>query len=500
MLRHSPNFVILQPKREKLLQRIMSIMENDNFAVGFDSPRLGYGNVVLQNPDLVTIPHGVCAILGENGAGKSTLGLVMEKGRYAYGNRLRFPKADMKVKMLAFTDIHALTGIEVQRYDQRLESTVNDLVPTVGEILDEKALSPHWKQLCEAFSLHDTESKRVNYLSSGELRKLLIINALLSSPDLLILDNPYIGLDAASRQELDNAIRGISAAGTDIVMLLCDSADIPSYTESVVRIEKRRIFPPVTDKEAINRFREESVDSAHLPEENELPAGRGKAENFETAFAIEDGHLRYGSRTILENLDWTVKAGERWALTGPNGSGKSLLLSLVCADNPQAYANRITLFDRRRGSGESIWDIKDRIGYVCPEMQLYFRSSLPVEEIVVGGMRNSLSQYRKASDEELEEARTWLSLLDISHLAQRRFDELSSGEQRLVLLARTFIKQAPLMILDEPLHGLDAGRKQRVRRLIDLLVSRNNSSLIFVTHYSGEIPSIVTKTKTLVKL
>ncbi len=475
-------------------------MENVNFAVGFDSPRLGYGNVVLQNPDLVTIPRGVCAVLGSNGAGKSTLGLVMEKGRYAYGNRLRFPKADMKVKMLAFTDIHALTGIEVQRYDQRLESTVNDLVPTVGEILGEKAMSPLWRQLCEAFSLHDTESKKVNYLSSGELRKLLIINALLSSPDLLILDNPYIGLDAASRSELDNAIRGISASGTDIVLLLCDGADIPDYTGSVIRIEERRILPPVCDKESIKTLRESHYGNVALPEEADLPARRGSTESFEIAFAIEDGHLRYGSRSILENLDWKVKAGERWALTGPNGSGKSLLLSLVCADNPQAYANRITLFDRRRGSGESIWEIKDRIGYVCPEMQLYFRSSLTVEEIVVGGMRNSLSQYRKATAEELEEARIWLRLLDISHLAPRRFDELSSGEQRLVLLARTFIKQAPLMILDEPLHGLDAGRKQRVRRLIDLLVSRNNSSLIFVTHYREEIPSSVTLTKTLVKL
>lgn len=475
-------------------------MENVNFAVGFDSPRLGYGNVVLQNPDLVTIPRGVCAVLGSNGAGKSTLGLVMEKGRYAYGNRLRFPKPDMKVKMLAFTDIHALTGIEVQRYDQRLESTVNDLVPTVGEILGENAMSPLWRQLCEAFSLHDTESKKVNYLSSGELRKLLIINALLSSPDLLILDNPYIGLDAASRSELDNAIRGISASGTDIVLLLCDGADIPDYTDSVIRIEERRILPPVCDRESIKSLRESHGGSIALPEEADIPARRGSTESFETAFAIEDGHLRYGSRSILENLDWKVKAGERWALTGPNGSGKSLLLSLVCADNPQAYANRITLFDRRRGSGESIWEIKDRIGYVCPEMQLYFRSSLPVEEIVVGGMRNSLSQYRKASAEELEEARAWLRLLDISHLAPRRFDELSSGEQRLVLLARTFIKQAPLMILDEPLHGLDAGRKQRVRRLIDLLVSRNNSSLIFVTHYREEIPSSVTLTKTLVKL
>ena len=133
-------------------------------------------------------------------------------------------------------------------------------------------------------------------------------------------------------------------------------------------------------------------------------------------------------------------------------------------------------------------------------MQLYFRSALPVEEIVAGGLRNSLSQFRKPTSDELDEARTWLRLLDISHIADRRFQELSSGEQRLVLLARAFIKQPSLLILDEPLHGLDAAHKERVRRLIDLLVSRNGTALIFVTHYTREIPSSVTQVKTLQKI
>lgn len=475
-------------------------MDNAMSIVRFASQRLGYGNVVLQNPHFTSIPAGVTAILGPNGAGKSTLGLVIEKGRYAYGNRLEFARPDMKVRMLAFTDIHALTGIEVSRYDQRLESTVNDLVPTVGEILGDKARTARWTQLCDSFALHDVTDKRVNYLSSGELRKLLIINALLDAPDILILDNPYIGLDAASRGELDRAISEIAASGVGIVMLLCDAIDIPDYATAVIPIADRTLGPTVTGPDKIARIRHDEASCEVCLSESDLPARRGDAGDYKVAFSIEDGHLRYGKRSIIEELDWTVGHGERWALTGPNGSGKSLLLSLVCADNPQAYANRITLFDRRRGSGESIWEIKDRIGYVCPEMQLYFRSSLPVEEIVVGGMRNSLSQFRRATPDELDEARTWLRLLDIAHLADRRFQELSSGEQRLVLLARAFIKQPPLLILDEPLHGLDSHRKERVRRVIDLLVSRNSTSLIFVTHYTREIPATVTRTKTLRKL
>ncbi|WP_297065173.1 ATP-binding cassette domain-containing protein [uncultured Duncaniella sp.] len=475
-------------------------MDSTKFIVSFNSPKLGYGNVVLRNPHMSYIPEGVTVVLGPNGSGKSTLGLVIEKGRYAYGNRLQFCRPDMKVRMLAFTDIHSLTGIEVTRYDQRLEATVNDLVPTVSEILGSKAVSEKWTELCDAFALRDVVGKRINYLSSGELRKLLIINALMETPDLLILDNPYIGLDELSRSELDNAIMGIAGGGVGIVLLLCDPADIPSYTDSVILMADNEIAAPVGGQEAIEALRKGMSPSASEIILSDLPAQKESAGEFDVAFAIEDGHVRYGGKSVLEGVDWKVCAGERWALTGANGSGKSLLLSLVCADNPQAYANRITLFDRRRGSGESIWEIKDRIGYVCPEMQLYFRSTLPVEEIVAGGLRNSLSQFRKPAPEELDEARTWLRLLDISHIADSRFQELSSGEQRLVLLARAFIKQPSLLILDEPLHGLDAARKERVRRLIDLLVGRNGTSLIFVTHYTREIPSTITKVKTLQKI
>lgn len=475
-------------------------MSMKEYAVRFAGGRLGYGSVVLGNRGVAGIPAGVCAVLGRNGAGKTTLGLVLEKGRYAYGNRLEFAKENAKVRMLTFTDIHSLTGIDVQRHDQRLESTANDLVPTVAEIVGDSAYDPRRVRLCDSFGLHDVMDKRVNYLSSGELRKLLIINALLLMPDMLVLDNPYIGLDAASRDELDAAIRGIAGKGVDVVLLICDAADIPAYASSVIQLEDRCLSRLVTDRTEMDRMRAQAATAGAEITAADIPVRATAYPPFETAFAIEDGHIRYGERSVIEGLDWRVANGERWALTGPNGSGKSLLLSLVTADNPQAYANRITLFDRRRGSGESIWEIKDRIGYVNPEMQLYFRSPLPVEEIVARATRNALSRFRKASDEELDEARAWLRLLDIEGLAGREYAGLSSGEQRLVLLAAALVKQPLLLILDEPLHGLDSQRKERVRRIIDCLAERNGTSLIFVTHYAREIPSCVTLTKTLAKI
>lgn len=474
-------------------------MTQKDYLISFDSPRLGYGKVVLQNPDHSGIPQGVTAILGPNGSGKTTLGTILEKGRYAYGNRLSFARENMKVKMLSFTDIHALSGMEVEYQAQRMEATMNDYVPTVAKILGNKIDSPVWSEMCRLLNLHDVADKKINYLSSGELRKLLIINALAENPDILVLDNPYIGLDAASRDEFDSAMKSLRDNGTGVVMLLCDGADIPVYTDAVILVYDCRISAPITTTKAIDELRK-PLPASEMPEA--ILPGRPphKLIPHDIAFEIRNGHIKYGDREILRDVDWKIRRGERWVLTGPNGCGKSLLLSMVCADNPQGYANDITLFDRRRGSGESIWDIKDAIGYVSPEMQLFFKSSSPVVDIVVQGMRNSLNRYRPSTPEETAEAETWLRILGISHLADRKFQELSSGEQRLALVARALIKQPELLVLDEPLHGLDSVRKSLVKGIVDRLMERNGTSLIFVTHYTSEIPSCVTHSKTLTKL
>lgn len=469
-------------------------------SVKFESERLGYGNVTLSNPSRLAIPEGICAVVGSNGSGKSTLGLILAKGRHAYGNRLSFRFEGMTAKMLTFTDIHSFTGVDVLSHEQRLESTANDFVPTVAEIVGQPSENPEWQRLCTAFGLREITGKRINYLSSGELRKLLVVNALYSRPDILVLDNPYIGLDSASRQELDSALEKFKSEGIGIVMLICDNADIPAYADSVLILENRILKRLATSHDEIETLRAtRTKHTSESPSQYLLPSHPTARKEFDTAFAINSGHLRYGDREVIANIDWEVRHGERWVLTGPNGSGKSLLLSMICGDHPQAYANDITLFDRRRGSGESIWDIKDRIGYICPEMQLYFRSAETVADIVARGLRSMLNRFAKITDEEHTVSLQWLEILGISHLADRKFETLSSGEQRMTLLARTFIKQPDLLILDEPLHGLDSESKKRVRNVIDTLTIRNGSSLIFVSHYQDEIPSCVTQTKRLFK-
>ena len=469
-------------------------MKRNDDLIKFESQRLGYGKVVIGNTAGHAIGKGVTAVYGPNGSGKTTLGTILEKGRYAYGNRLIFKDPAMRVKMLSFTDIHSLSGKEVQYFAQRMESTMNELVPTVADILGERMADPRWMTLTASLALKDVADKKINYLSSGELRKLIIVNALLSDPSILVLDNPYIGLDAASRLELDVMLRDLVEKGMSVVLLLCDAGDIPDFTDSVITLDHCQI----KSRQTFAEFRDNNKESACEDKTLILPPRPAhKTLDYEVAFEIRGGHVRYGDRQILKDVDWCVRKGEQWVLTGRNGCGKSLLLSMVCADNPQAYANDITLFDRRRGSGESIWEIKDAIGYVSPEMQLFFRSNSNVREIVAQGLRNSLNRYTSLTQEESALAETWLGFLGISHVAERKFNELSAGEQRLVLVARAMIRQPELLVLDEPFHGLDASAKSRLRHVIDTMLSRNATSLIFVTHYIEEIPAGVTQTKRL---
>jgi len=214
---------------------------------------------------------------------------------------------------------------------------------------------------------------------------------------------------------------------------------------------------------------------------------------------MHDVTIRYGQRTILKDLSWSVRNTERWALSGQNGSGKSTLLSLICADNPQSYACDITLFDRQRGSGETIWDIKRHIGYVSPEMHRSYKHNLPAIRIVASGLMDSIGLYAVPKADDYEKCRWWLDIFGIGHLADRPFLQLSSGEQRLVLVARAFVKDPQLLILDEPLHGLDLWNRRLVKDVIETFCQRADKTLIMVTHYQEELPACITHQKFLAR-
>lgn len=440
------------------------------------------------------------AIIGPNGAGKTIFADILankyglKQGEIRYdGNHPRALSGI--VKTVSFRDIYSIADIQNSFYQQRWNKGLEMEASEVSEIFD-GADSGYLAQLLEWFGAEDLLHKKINLLSSGELRKTLIIRVLLSTPKVLIIDNPYIGLDAPSRNVLNGVFQRLSEMGkVQIILILSDPENISPIITNILPIKDSHVFDPYLRD---NFFRDEDFINSLFAQdeqngiENLLSHYPKAMPNFEHAVVMNKVGIKYDERTILRNLDWTVSRGEKWCLSGANGSGKSTLLSLVLGDNPQAYANDITLFDRKRGSGESIWDIKKRIGYVSPEMHLFYLKNNKTKEIVSSGFFDTIGLHQKVDKEREQLALKWMEKFGIIHLAEKPFLRISFGEQRLALLVRAFVKNPDLLILDEPLHGLDVAFKKKVTQIIEEFCDEDKT-LIYVTHYKEEIPKIVSK-------
>ncbi len=445
--------------------------------------------------DWTLSPGEQWAVIGPNGAGKSTLAALLQgrlallKGSVAASTPRGAASLHEVVRSMEFRDIYSLEdGFEAYS-QQRWNATEAERSPLASTLLADipPRTAARWRKL---FSLKNLHRKPIVALSSGELRKVLIIRALASSPRVLVLDNPFVGLDASSRTDLDAVLGRLTSHGVQVVLLLSDPRDVPRWITDVLPVKGMGLLAPRT----LTEFEKDRGLIGELFPDGPvtLPAAQpSQPEGWRTVLQMEQVCVRYGNTQIIKDIDWTVRKGEKWALLGPNGSGKSTLLSLVTGDNPQAYANRITLFDRRRGTGESIWDIKRRIGHLNPDMHTFYMKDIAAAWVVASGFFDTVGLYRQPSGEQMAAAAAWLAALGGGHLAGRSFVRLSFGEQRLVLLARAMVKDPAVLILDEPLHGLDAGSRRRATRAIELFCRRADKTLIYVTHYREEIPGCV---------
>lgn len=456
----------------------------------------------MKEPVNMTLSAGEhIAIVGPNGAGKSIL-VDTITGRYPLlMNEVKYDfspspsnMAYENIRYIAFRDSYGDSDGSYY-YQQRWNAHDLDETPIVRDLLPEATNLPLKEALYELFGIERLLDKHIILLSSGELRKFQLTKTLLSNPRVLIMDNPFIGLDARTRDQL-HALLGELTKVTDlqVILILSKTDDIPAFITHVIPVENRSCGKKMTQEEylAVRRPASGHVLSKEKEERIlNLPYG-DDLYTTEHVVDLNKVSIRYGERTILKELDWTVKCGEKWALSGENGAGKSTLLSLVCADNPQSYACDITLFGRKRGSGESIWEIKKHIGYVSPEMHRTYLKNLPTIDIVASGLHDSIGLYKRPQPEQMAACEWWMDIFGIADLKDRSFLQLSSGEQRLVLLARAFVKDPELLILDEPLHGLDMHNRRLVKDVIEAFCRRKDKTMIMVTHYQNELPASIT--------
>lgn len=437
----------------------------------------------------LTIDRSECwAIVGPVGSGKTTL-LQVVAGQLAT-TREQVPVRTPSV-LVSFREESHQFSYTRHFYQQRYQATLSDSQDGQAALTLRQYLKPTGtdqpdatKSLIQRMGIESLLDIEFLKLSNGQTRKARIAKALLQHPAMLLLDNPFVGLDAYFRSELTVWLNELVQAGQPL-MLVADANHIPEFVTHVLALDSGQVTyagpvaefvtPPIP---LTNR----PVPTLYTPSQ---PA------DFIDAFRLTDVTVKYGEKRLLDSVSWTVRAGERWALLGHNGAGKSILLSMLYGDHPQAYANQVDVFDHRRGKpGTSIWDVKRRIGFVSPELHLYFPRHLTARQVGLTGLTDTLVVPARPSTEALHDLDALLTYFDIGHLADRPFGTLSSGEQRLTLLIRALLKNAPMLILDEPFQALDAQRAEQARQLLN---ARPDKTIVFVTHESAELPRSINR-------
>ena len=444
--------------------------------------------IIFENLCFEILENRQYAIVGPSGSGKTTLlhclaGQAFYKGTINSmpGTSIAFVEQQHHFKNLSntssfyyqqrFNSIDAEDALTVREYFQNLD--------IVGE-----------HEIFSQLNLEYLLDKRLIQLSNGENKRVQLAVALLQHPKILLLDNPFLGLDIQAREALSKILETVIKNSVCVVMVTSPQL-IPRLVTDVFELKKNKVR---------RRTREEFIKN-HSYQTQKVKIDKHLLEqlisddnpDFNLAVKMKDVHVQYGESIILDKINWEVARGERWSLSGPNGAGKSTLLSLINADNPQAYANEIYLFDRRRGSGESIWDIKKRIGYLSPELHLYFDSSITAFDVIASGLFDTIGLFRRLNEEQSHLIKGWIKLLHLEELSNKLLATLPLGKQRLVLLARALVKNPPLLILDEPAQGLDEEQTALFKNVIEQICDHSEKTLIYVTHLKEEVPSSVTR-------
>jgi len=479
--------------------------------------RLG-DTLVFENTSLVMRRHEQWAVVGGNASGKSLFADALCERLPLVGGQLHYhfspppggTQQDAVVRVSFSDRKQGLGDTVVQGRWNSIESEatllvrnflaferVMDINPfelTTGRELARQQFQRRLRRAVRLLDLERFMDSHVVSLSNGESQRLQLARALCHPLRLLILDEPFTGLDTAYRAHFRRLLQNLASDSVQVVLITSCKDDLPNSVTHVATLDQCRIVD-ISPFSSSSPGSPKSAFSSKRPRKRfASPRSPNSVPPTPPLIELKNVSVRYGTKIILDCVNWRVEPGESWALLGPNGSGKTTLLNLIAGDHPQAYANYVSVFGQSRGEGESVWELKKRIGSVSPELQLHFDESLTCFEAVASGFEDSIGVFRPLSVRELKSTRRWLKYFGLHKQVHLPMAVLSAGVQRLVLLARALVKEPALLILDEPCQGLDAAQTRQFVRTVEQLIRSKAATVIYVTHREEEIPLSITKT------
>lgn len=328
------------------------------------------------------------------------------------------------------------------------------------------------------FSLSSNKKRSIQTFSSGEQRKALLHYLLDKKPDFLVLSGIFDMIDAQSKIQLQTEIQKV-AQTISIVQIVKRSDNLLPFIKYALLIHNRKTLYKGSAHDFLSTIRDKNV----LNTEVRLPRAIDGQKQFDNPLVqFINTEVKYSGKTIVKNINWTINHGDFWQLKGSNGAGKTTLLSMITGDNPKAYGQHLILFGKKRGTGESIWEIKKKIGYVTPAMTSHFRGWNTAEKMVISGLTDSIGLYKKPTELQRNLADQWLDLIGLKEKKHTRFSNLTETQQCMVLIARAMIKHPPLLILDEPTHGLNDKGALLLSALVNKIAEDGKTTVVFVSH------------------
>ena len=493
--------------------------------------------LILQNSFWQIESDQHWAILGPNGSGKSTLVRALWGGVPLRSGRIHFGFGDSKTSSHLVPQRERIGYVSFETHQRLMEheemleelrefagkkdetTTARDVVLS-GVSTNREVTAEDETRLLEIANLLGLRSllkRGITLLSTGEMRKTLIARALMKSPKLLILDEPFDGLDEGSRASLAESINHLMTTPIRVILVTHRAEEIVPNITHVLFVKRGRLFMQGPKEELLTSEWVSKLFDADLLVEKidgkyRVAYGDEKTKKIDLTFfyrdvldggpdvliQMKDTTVKYGDFVALDHLNWTMKQGENWAILGPNGSGKSTVLRLILGENLQGYANQVTLFGRQKGTGETLWEIKKRIGVVSSELQIQYRKKMSAYDVIASGFYDSIGLYQYPTKEQEVVVDGWIELLHIGDIARESFHRLSYGQKRMILLARAMVKPPLLLILDEPCHGLDLLNRRRILNIVEM-IGETKTNILYVTNHRDEILNCITHVMRLQK-